>query len=120
MMVKSQITASTSIDQVKKDEMGRFVDLFAQDTTRVVNDLLHAVNGRLDFENNFGAKIVNVVFTDADTETAVAHGIGRPPRGYIVTSLGAATTVYNSGTPWTANTIYLSATIATSADLLIF
>lgn len=109
----SQIQASTSIQQVKPDEVPRFVDIFFQEVIRVVN-------GGLDFQTNFNCKLLIAAFPAANTQVAVSHGLGRNPAGYIVTSISANIVIFNGSTPSNASTLYLQSSGAGSAGLLIY
>lgn len=57
----------------------------------------------------------------ADTEFTVSHYLGRIPEGYLLTCTDKAASVYESGTAWTATTIYLKCSAANAKiDLLVF
>lgn len=110
----SNITASTNIDQVKEDEQIRFVDLALQDIVRVVN-------GNLDFPTNFNWRnIISVDFTAQDTEVTINHGLGRSPKGYIITGTDTATSIYDGDTPADETAIYLKATQIATVRLVVF
>lgn len=51
----------------------------------------------------------------ADTEFAVTHGLGRIPVGFIIMNSSKGGFTYDSGTAWTATTIYLKNTSANNA-----
>lgn len=109
----SLIKASANFEKVKDEELARFVEIYCDDVTAVVN-------GGLDFQTNFNAKIVSAVFSSANTTVGVSHGLGRVPSGYIVVGLSAAMTVFNGSGSNTTSVIYLQASAAGSASLLIF
>lgn len=56
-----------------------------------------------------------------DDEFSIEHGFGTPALGFIVISTDKAGSVYNSGTVWDDNKIYLRASAATMAlRVLVF
>lgn len=58
---------------------------------------------------------------NADTEFTVTHYLGRIPAGFIVTDADKACSVYDSGTAWTNNAIYLKCDAANTAiSILVF
>ncbi len=57
----------------------------------------------------------------ADTETSVTHSLGRVPSDIIVTYQDKAGTLYDSGTAWTASTLYFKCDVAeVTYRLLVF
>lgn len=119
----SNITASPDISNLKDlEEVKRFVDQFCHNVVEVVNGKLDPLNftGKGLSLLQLKVSLVNVTFDTANTEVSVAHGLGQAPRGYIATSMDIASIIYNSGTTWTANEIFLKASVATHVDLLFF
>lgn len=51
----------------------------------------------------------------ADTEFNIAHHLDRVPTGFILTKSDAACAVYDSGTTWTTNAVYLKCNAANVA-----
>ncbi len=109
----SKITASADIQQVKPEEVQRFVDLFCQDT-------LDTVNGKLDFATNFACKIIDVSFTAANTDTSVNHGLGRVASKYFPISKSAACDVYAGTAQSTSSTLILKGTAIATVTLVVF
>lgn len=109
----SNITASADFTRVQDHDLERFLEIFADDVKRVVN-------GNLDFQTNFRAKLISVVFTSANTNTTVFHGLGQAPTGYIVSKLSAPMTVYDGTLESNKTTITLRSSAAGTALLLIF
>lgn len=111
----SRLTASTDFDRVAEKDRLRFITLFCQQVTTVIN-------GGLDFATNFNAKIVSVAFTQSDTDTLVVHNLNRPVVGYIPIRQTVALSVYN-GSGQISDTSF-SMTLRSSAigtvDILIF
>jgi hypothetical protein len=57
----------------------------------------------------------------ADTEFSLQHYSGRIPEGFILSYINISGVVYDSGTAWTKNTIYLKCSAANAnVKLLIF
>ncbi len=54
----------------------------------------------------------------ADTEDTVAHGLDSVPIGYIVLKQDKGSIVYDSGTAWTADSIFLKQTGTSVATTL--
>lgn len=82
------------------------------------------LNRGIRFEDNFDCRLVTVT-TDAtpDTETAVAHTLGKVPTGYILIGKDLAGDVYTStgGTAWTTTNIYVKCTVASvTVKLIVF
>ncbi len=99
----SKIQASGDIDQVKPEDVQRYVDIFAQDVLRVVN-------GGLDFATNFNCKVMSVSLSNANADTAVAHNLGRVTSTYLIISKSVSSDIYN-GSAGTSSTLYLKATV---------
>lgn len=101
----SNIQASSGIAQVLPEEVPRFVDLFCQDVTNVVN-------GNLDFQTNFNCKIVAVTFSSANIDTPVVHNLGRVSTTFLVTSKNVSADIYNGTNSGTTTTMYLRSSVA--------
>lgn len=109
----SRITASPYVDRLPDDERPRF-------TAIILQQIVDALNNGLDFGTNFNARTLSITFSAAGTDTALAHGLGRPPVGYIVVGRDGAFTVYNGATASTPNLIYLRASSTGTASVLVF
>jgi hypothetical protein len=94
-------------------DMGRYLD-------QVLGDILSAINGNLLFDKNVSAKLFSVVFSQANTDAATTHALGRVPLGYIVTSSTVACRVYNGSTGNTSKVIYLRSDTPATVGILIF
>lgn len=79
------------------------------------------LNGNLEFGPNIKASTTVVVFPAASQVVAVPHTLGRTPTGYLVVKQDVAGSVLTSETTnqWTANVIYLNASAAMTATLII-
>lgn len=84
--------------------------------------LIDLLNGGLRFADNFDAEIKSITTNGtANTEDAVSHSLKRVPTGYLILNRDKAGVVYDSGTPWTATSIYLKCSVATVAvKIMIF
>jgi hypothetical protein len=109
----SKVTAGVDFDKVPEDELTRYLSIFGA-------AVLQAINGGLDFSTNFNGKIVSVTFSSANNDTAVSHGLGRAPVGYIPVRLGAAMTLYDGTMANTTSLLYLKSSATGSASVFIF
>lgn len=108
-----KINASTAIAQVKPEEVQRFVDI-------ALSQIVQAINGRLTLLDNFDSQILTVTIPTANVDVAVSHGLGRVPQYYVCLGSLAATTLYDGSSANTASTLYLRATVATTARVWVF
>jgi hypothetical protein len=78
-------------------------------------------NGNLEFGPNIKSMVTEVVFTTANQVVAVPHTLGRTPKGYIVIKQNAAGSILTSEltNPWNDGTIFLNASVAMTATLII-
>lgn len=110
----SRITASSDIQQVKPEEVQKYVDIFCQNVVEVVN-------GKLDFQTNFNSQVLSQSFSAADTDTTIGHNLGRVPFGYLVASKTVSSDIYNGSVSATASTITLKASVApVTVTLVVF
>lgn len=110
----SRITASSDIQQVKPEEVQKYVDIFCQ-------DVIEVVNGKLDFQTNFNSNVVIQTFSTANTDTTIGHNLGRVPTGFLVASKSVSSDIYNGSLSWTASTIILKASVApVTVTLVVF
>lgn len=83
-------------------------------------ELAAILNKGLKFVDNFNAQVLTMTTNAvANTEDAVAHTLKRVPAGYLVLQRDKAGIVYNSGTAWTATTLYLKCSAASTAITLL-
>lgn len=108
----SSITASTDFDRVPEDKKIRYIVLFSEQVSQTLNK-------NLDFTTNFAGVNATATFTVANTDTAVVHGLGKIPTGYLVLGLSAAMIVYNT-TAATATTLWLKSSAVGVAKLFVF
>ena len=90
--------------------------------SRFFADIRSLTDQGLGFSDNMDCRIVSYT-TNAtpDTEDAITHTLGKIPVGYIITYQDKAGSIYDSGTAWTEDTIYLKcSTTSASVRMLIF
>ena len=109
----SKVTASTDFDRVKPEDLPKFLSLFGEQVVQVLN------NG-LDFQSNFNCALISVTFSAANTDTAVSHGLGRVPTGYLIYSRSTAMDVYDGVTAWTSDTLYLRTSTTGTIGVIVF
>ena len=79
-------------------------------------ELAQAVNKGLKFSDNFSADIIDVADTGlADAEFEVDHTLKRVPTGFLILNIDKAGFVYDSGTAWDTEKIYLKCNVASCA-----
>ncbi len=108
-----KIQAATNFDTVKKEEVPRFVEIFAQDVVNVVN-------GNVEFGTNIKSTIVSVTFSASDTDTIVGHSLGKVPTGYIPVGLSWSMIVYTGSLSATNKQITLKSSATGTASILLF
>ena len=108
-----KFTGTTSIAQVKPEEVQRFVDI-------ALSQIVQILNGRITPADNFDCNILSISFSAANTEVGTPHTLGREPAGYYCIGSTDATTLYDGSSANTARLIYLRATAATTARVLVF
>lgn len=89
-------------------------------TSQILNDLMDIINGNVDLVDNCGTSLVSVTFSAANTETKVAHTLGRTPQGYLVAGSSADIRVFDSSSVSTAEALFLKASAAGTVRLLVF
>lgn len=109
----SRVTESTDMTQAKPEELPAVIERFSQ-------NVADALNGGLDFHTNFNGALVTANFTAANTDTAIAHNLGRIPAGYIKTSQGSALNIFDGVVKSTTKIIYLQSSAIGTAGLLIY
>lgn len=108
-----RITEGSDIDRLKPEEQPRYI-------TRFLTQVAEAMNNNLSFVDNFNASTVAVPFSTANTDTAVLHGLGRVPVGYIVIGQNAAMSVYDGASANTTSLLYLRSSAVGTARLLVY
>lgn len=109
----SKVISSTEMDKIPKEEIPRYL-------TIVLADIVKQINGGLDFGTNFNASSVSAIFSSANTDTAISHGLGRVPAGYLVLGSSAAMQVYDGVTDDSNLLAYLRSSAVGTANILFF
>lgn len=108
-----KISASSDIDKLKAEEVQKYVALYLDQVTNLVN-------GNLSFADNFNAKLLTVTFSAANTDVASIHGLGRVPSGYFLVGSTAAMSIYDGASANTSSLLYLRSNATGTARLVVF
>lgn len=108
-----RITAATNFQNVAPTDLARFVQIFCDNVSKVVN-------GKLTFSENVDCAIVKATFGSANANVTLNHTLNRAPIGYIPISLSAAMTIFSGSVSASSTTLTLQSNLAGSATLLIF
>ena len=99
------------------DKLNDYLNLLDDD----INALFNLSHSRVRFgSGSDGARGENIsgtfqVFTSnavADTEDTIAHEIGAVPIGFIVVNRDKSGVLYDGGTAWTSENMYLKSSVA--------
>lgn len=87
-----------------------------------IKDAAELLNNGLSFDDNFYAETLTVADTGAaNSENAITHTLKKVPTGFFLIYKDRAGDAYDSGTTWTATTIYIKFSAANSSiKLLVF
>ena len=108
-----RLTASEKIDTLKDEtEFKRFLVNF-------LTEVKLAVNGNLNFVDNFGGREVSVTFNVANSDTRVDTGLRVVPTKYIVFGTTAAMSIYDGTLPSQSGVIFLRSSAVGTARLLV-
>lgn len=106
------IKENTEIQLAPDSQKFRYIQAFMEAVKRTVN-------GKLDISSNVNIAPVTVNFGVANSDIGIAHNLNRVPRGYIVISRSASFVVYDGGTPWTRDRLYLRSNATGQAKIVI-
>lgn len=110
----SKVTQDTSVDRfTDPNESFRFC-------SQLFDQIVRLINGGLGLVDNFDGKMHTLTFSSANTDTALVHGLGRVPSGYLVVRRSANMTVYDGANAWTPANAYLRASSAGSITVFVF
>lgn len=109
----SKVTADSGIDKASAEDQPRLLSVFLDQVKTIIN------NG-LQFVDNFSGKTLTLTFSAANTDTALTHGLGRVPTGYIIIKRSASMVVYDGSAAWTSQLIYLKASATGTVTVLVF
>lgn len=109
-----KIAAPLSLASIKTwEDLRRF-------TAESLSQLLSLVNGRISIQDNLETSVVDATFSASSITVAVPHTLGRVPTGYIVASLSASLIVFNGNKDHTDAVLYVQASAAGTAKLIVF
>jgi len=109
----SKVTQESKLTNTPEEERWNF-------QSQINDEVKTILNNGLTFTDNFAGKITTVTFSAANTDVAVAHGLGRVPTGYLIISSGASMSVYTGSSAWTSNLIYLRSSATGTVGVIVF
>jgi hypothetical protein len=109
----SKVTASFDFDRVPEKEVPRYVNIYCDQLTSIVN-------GGISFRDNMDGFLTSVVFSNSGTDATITHNLGRVPFGYLTCGTTVAMIIYDGTVAANATTITLQASAAGTARLFIF
>lgn len=91
-------------------------------TALALNGILAQFNGKIDFGDNVRTSgPIAISFVTPNATVSVNHTLGRTPIGYFVSGQDAAGSVLLANqASWTANTVFLTASAAMNAQVMLF
>lgn len=92
------------------------------ETTILQNNVGNSID-QIAAQSILGGKLIATVkFSSPSTDTAVAHGLGRTPLGYLVATQNAAASFFTSpnASPDGKNVLLLQASAAVTASFWVF
>lgn len=108
-----RLNFSNALSNLKTiEDLTRYTSAFASEVGQIVNS-------NLTFNDNFLAVTLSFVFTASSTTVGIQHGLGKIPSGYIVIGTDAAMSVFDGNQENTASTIFLQASAAGTARVLV-
>lgn len=108
---------------------GKLTDTQVAFLTDAIRNLIRAVNGKLSFgdgsqssqSGNVDGHTKEVVFTNANTDYEVPHGLGRVPIGIIVLDVTADGAVLRGGSrgSWSTTRLFVRCNVAGTTGLFV-
>lgn len=95
------------------------IESFMRFVSTVLKALGLQINGGLEFGENIKSTIVDVVFPAGQVEVAITHGLGRIPIGFLIANRSTAANIYSGTSKWTSKIIYLRASSAVNAKVVV-
>lgn len=87
---------------------------------RMAYNLVAILDGGISLSDNVDADVITFTSNAApNTEDAIAHGLGKIPAHFVVTSIDKGGVVYKSATAATSTHIYLKTTVASAAVQIV-
>lgn len=109
----AKIEASPDLGRIKGiEDLQRFLSTWVRDCHNVVN-------GSLEFGKNIIGTTSEVTFSAANTDTRIAHGLGRAPTGYLIIGQSASGSIYDGVAAADSTYLYLRASAAMRAKIIV-
>ena len=109
-----RIKVPQDVSQVESwEELRRYV-------AQVLPLLTQVINGQVDLVDNASTSLVTATFPSANQELAVGHRLKRIPQGYLIVGTNSSFSVFDGVTDNSSETIYLRASAAGTARVLVF
>lgn len=106
-------TVQTLINVQSWEELRRYTEIFR-------NDVVSLLNGNVSLTDNARTALVTVTFPGASSTQAVEHDLGFTPSGYLVAGKTAAIQVFDGTGTNDERFLYVQASGAGTARLLVF
>lgn len=94
-------------------------DEFQRHSSAVTQNIVQVLSGQLSFADNFSSQTISVTFTAANTDTTVAHTLGRVPDHYLIGSKSVSCDVYTGSIAATKSSITLRATAPATVVVIL-
>lgn len=92
----------------------------ADKLSATLKQILQVINGRVAIPDNLDVHVTSVTFSAANASTPVTHRLDRIPQGYIVAKRSANFTIFDGSGSNTTSVIYLQASAAGTATIVLF
>ena len=111
-----KLDRQNAFDKVKTlDDLISAMQIFATNVGEIVNSGIR-------FNQNFRCQIIEVDFTDANTDTTFSHSLNSVPTGYLALTKSAAMIIYNGSSTnfFAKTTCTLRSSAIGTANIMIF
>lgn len=108
-----RLKAVPDFSNLKPEDLGRYLTLFAQNLTRVIN-------GNLNISENHQGKVIECEFQSTNTDHSFQHNLNYVPEHYIIIKRSKAMYVWDGDDEFTDNTIVLQSNNTGTAKILVF
>ena len=94
-------------------ELARFL-------SNAIREIQQAINGNINFQDNFRGKILEVTFSSANADVRVEHRLGFNAQNYLVLKRSADLTVYDGINASSETVIWLRSSAVGTATIFVF
>ena len=108
-----KIQSRTDLTSVRPEE-------YQKHSAIAISEMADTMNGGLEFDKNINSQHVTVKFTQANTDTAISHSMGRSGLHYWKAKSSADCSIYDGAKASTNNTIYLRSTAVATVVLILY